>query len=106
MKKLVLLLALAAMASPGWAETLQEQVDKGGTVTLSGPVTLTDTLKITKDVTLDGGGFTLSGDNKVRVIEITGGKVTIKNLTITGGYVEKDTGGGIYMMLNKKPRLR
>ena len=98
MKKFVLfLLALVALASPGWAETLQEQVNKGGTVTLTGPVTLTDTLKITKDVILDGGGFTLSGDNKVRVIEITGGKVTIKNLTITGGYVENDTGGGILL---------
>ncbi|MEO7323282.1 MAG: Ig-like domain-containing protein [Dokdonella sp.] len=38
-----------------------------------------------------GGGFTLNGNNLTRVLDVTGGKVAISNLTISNGFV---TGSG------------
>jgi hypothetical protein len=44
-------------------------------------------------LTIEGGGFTLSGANRARVLRIDGGTVAINNLTITNGLVSGNGGG-------------
>ncbi len=56
---------------------------------------VTENIKINKSLTLNLGGFTLSGDGKKTVVSISGKDkdmdVTVKNGTVTGG---KSTSGG------------
>ena len=56
---------------------------------------VTENIKINKSLTLDLGGFTLSGDGKKTVVSISGKDkdmaVTVKNGTVTGGH---ETNGG------------
>ena len=40
---------------------------------------------ITGDLTLDGGGHTLSGDRRFRILEAVGARLVIRNLTLTQG---------------------
>ena len=62
-----------------------------------------DTIALTRDITLDGGlpkitsvitiegeGYTISGDNRYRIFYNDGGALTIKDLTMTKGYVEAE----------------
>lgn len=57
---------------------------------------VTENIKINKSLTLDLGGFTLSGDGKKTVVSISGKDkdmdVTVKNGTVTGGHATN--GGG------------
>ena len=57
---------------------------------------VTENIKIQKSLTLDLGGFTLSGDGTKTVVSISGKDkdmaVTVKNGTVTGGY--EINGGG------------
>jgi len=46
---------------------------------------------ITGTVTIEGGGHTISGDGKFRIFTVSGGNLTVNNLTLTNGY---STGGG------------
>ena len=48
---------------------------------------VTENIKINKSLTLDLGGFTLSGNTNAAVVTISGDKpqVTVKNGTVTGG---------------------
>ena len=85
-------------------KALQEQLNEGGTVTLTNDVTATSidmTLTVTKAVTLDLNGHTIDANGKFRVIEIrSGGHLTLTNSvegtgTITGGSASE--GGGVYV---------
>ncbi len=63
----------------------------GETITFAGDftITLTDTLVISEDLTIDGGGhaITVSGNNAVRVFRVTGNSlVTLDTLTVTHGF--------------------
>ena len=61
------------------------------TITLTRDITLDGGLpKITSDITIEGNGYTISGDNRYRVFYNDGGALTIKDLTMTKGYVEGD----------------
>ena len=61
------------------------------TITLSQDITLDGRLpKITSDITIEGNGFTISGNNRYRIFYNNGGALTINNLTMTKGYVEGD----------------
>ncbi|HTB80040.1 MAG TPA: Ig-like domain-containing protein [Opitutaceae bacterium] len=67
-------------------------------ITITGNITFasnTDTIAINvtdgHTMNIVGGGFTLSGNNLARVIDVTAGNVTINNLIITNGFV---TGSG------------
>lgn len=72
----------------------------GGTVTFtcSGTITLSATIVISTDTTLDGSGqaVTISGNNVVRVFTVQPGvTLTLKRLTVANG-LGKINGGGIY----------
>ena len=59
------------------------------TITLTTDITLDDGLpKITSDITIEGNGYTISGDNRWRMFYNDGGALTIKDLTMTKGRVE------------------
>ena len=85
-------------------DLLQEQLDAGGTVTLTSDVTAIDadaTLTVTNAVTLDLNGHTIDAAGLFRVIQILeGGNLTLTNSVpssgaITGGTA--DFGGGVYV---------
>ena len=59
------------------------------TIILSQDITLDDSLpKITSDITIEGNGYTISGNNRYRIFYNEGGALTIKDLTMTKGDVE------------------
>ncbi len=70
-------------------------------ITFAEDITLTEALPpITGTITIEGGGHTISGDSKHRIFEVRGGRLTIKNLTLTKGRVKDpkdihDGGGAI-----------
>ena len=51
---------------------------------------------ITSEVTIDGKGNIISGDNRFRIFEIAGGSAVIKNLTLIKGSRLGANGGAIY----------
>ncbi|HIE56922.1 MAG TPA: hypothetical protein EYP88_01640, partial [Anaerolineales bacterium] len=67
------------------------------TIILAADITLTGALpQITSEITIEGRGFTLDGNNSCRVLDITSvGNLTINNVTIANGSVTGG-GGGIY----------
>jgi hypothetical protein len=85
--------------------TLREAIanaNAGDTITFasSGTITLTSQLTIDKDLTIDGSGknITISGNNAVRVFEVSAGTVTFESLTIANGKTTgiAGAGGGIW----------
>ncbi len=68
--------------------------DGADTIHLSGDVTLAAELpQITSDITIAGGGYTISGDNSFRIFYIADGALTMNQLTLTNGTA--DEGGAI-----------
>ena len=64
------------------------------TIHLSGDVTLAAELpQITSDITIEGGGFTISGDNRFRIFFVADGTLAINELILTNG--SADEGGAI-----------
>lgn len=65
------------------------------TIHLSGDVALAAALpQINSDITIEGGGYSISGNSEFRIFEVSGSRLTIKQLTVTGGYAE--SGGAIF----------
>ncbi len=61
------------------------------TIILSQDITLRAELPaITSKITIEGNGYTISGNNRYRIFYNDGGTLTIKDLTMTNGYVEGD----------------
>ena len=61
------------------------------TITLTRDITLDGGLpKITSDITIEGEGYTISGDNRWQIFYNEGGALTINDLTMTKGRVEVD----------------
>ena len=52
---------------------------------------------ITSEITIEGNGYTISGDDKFGIIEVDGGALTISNLTLTQGNGSK---GGALLLRN------
>ena len=50
--------------------------------------------RINSHITIEGKGYTISGDNKYRVFRVDGGKLTINDLTLSDGFT-KELGGAI-----------
>ena len=65
------------------------------TIALTENITLSATLSIESNVTINGAGFFLSGNDSVRVIDLTG-DLTLNNITIQNGRAPSgEVGGGI-----------
>ncbi|MGB8170291.1 MAG: Ig-like domain-containing protein, partial [Chthoniobacteraceae bacterium] len=71
------------------------------TITITGPITFASAadaiaINVTDGQTMSivGGGFTLSGGNYTRVLDVQGGSVAIDNLTITNGKLSGTGGSG------------
>jgi len=61
---------------------------------------LTEKLQpITSHITIEGNGYTISGDNRYRIFDVDGGMLTVKNLTMTSGR-SSDGGGAIRLQNN------
>ena len=59
------------------------------TIILTQDITLRDELpKITSAIIIEGSGYTISGDHRWRIFYNDGGALTIKDLTMTKGYVD------------------
>ena len=62
---------------------------------------LTDKLQpITSHITIEGNGYTISGDNRFRIFDVDGGMLTIKNLTVEKGRAPTGSGGGAIRLQN------
>ena len=58
-------------------------------ITIAEDITLTEPLPpITGTITIEGGGHTISGDEKFPIFVVRGGRLTVNNLTLTEGYFE------------------
>ncbi len=58
-------------------------------IAIAEDITLTEPLPpITGTITIEGGGHTISGDQQFRIFDVIGGRLTIKNLTLTKGFAE------------------
>ena len=80
--------------------TLRAAMVGGGLVTFAcdGTIALASQLTIDTETTLDATGHsvTLSGGGTTRVLQVqSGGKLTLKRLTISDGYVSMGFGGGL-----------
>lgn len=102
MKKLILAGAMAlaiAFAAPAMADdasglqTLVDNATAGSTITLDKNYTLTDAVNITKNITINGAGYTVTGVNNSHVFNITAdaNDVALNNVVITAS----GTGYGI-----------
>ena len=61
------------------------------TIILTQDITLGSELPaITSKITIEGNGYTISGNNRYRMFYNDGGALTIKDLTMTKGYVEAE----------------
>ena len=50
---------------------------------------------ITSDITIQGNGHTISGDNKFRIFDVDRGHLTVKSLTLMDGNAPSGSGGAI-----------
>ncbi|MDE2749638.1 MAG: SH3 domain-containing protein [Chloroflexota bacterium] len=65
------------------------------TITLSQDITLSSRLpEITSGLTIEGNGFSISGDGKFRIFDVRGGRLTLNNLTVRDGWVGQNVQGG------------
>ena len=66
------------------------------TITLTNDITLNLTLPfITSDITIDGGGYIISGDDIGRIFNHTSGHLVVQNATLTKGNAGTGNGGAI-----------
>ena len=65
-------------------------------ITITEDITLNEALPpIRGTITIEGGGHTISGDGKYRIFDVgSGGRLTLKELTLTEGYLN-GSGGAI-----------
>ena len=64
---------------------LEKAVKAGGNVTLGGNINLAKDIAISNaNFVLDGNGYTITGNSTFGLFDITGGSVTVKNVTFDG----------------------
>ncbi len=65
-------------------------------ITITEDITLTEALPtITGTITIEGGGHTISGDDKYPIFNVERGNLTINDLRLTNGNGEGNSGGSI-----------
>ena len=57
-------------------------------------------VKINKPLTVNGNGYTISGNNTVSIMNIKGNGVILNNVTFVDGYFKGKSGGAIYSVGN------
>ena len=68
-------------------------------ITLTENITLSEPLPpISGTITIEGGGHTISGDGQFRIFDVNGGRLTVKNLTLTEGKAPDAQNGGAIRM--------
>ena len=87
---LLLLSALPAQATDNFnslvAQIRAANSSGSGAITLRGDITLASALPaITGELTIDGAGHTISGGGEYRIFQVYGGKLVMRNLTLTKG---------------------
>ena len=71
--------------------------DDADTITLREDITLIAPLPpISSEITINGNGHTIDGDNRFRIFEVVGGNVVLKNLTLRNGSSPGEDGGAIH----------
>ena len=106
--RLLLAAALLALAFASRPTTAADDFDSlragiaaanGGssaTVTLTSDINLAAPLPaITGRVTIEGGGYSISGDDKYRIFDVNGGALTLANVTLNEGNAGEGSGGAI-----------
>lgn len=74
--------------------------DGADIISLSDDITLRAELpQITTEITIEGNGFTISGNNRFRIFVVNGGTLTVNNLAMTKGNGD-DWGGAIVNVNN------
>lgn len=65
--------------------------DGADLITLSADITLTGELpRVLSDLTIDGAGFSISGDEQFRIFYVDGGALTLQNIHLTGGLAHNE----------------
>lgn len=73
----------------------------GGTIRLSASIILTAPLPpITGETIIEGDGHSISGGGRYRIFDVSGARLTIKNLTVTDGRAPQQKDGGAILMRN------
>ena len=97
----VILLTLFVWGPVTWVEAADnfaelfaavQAANSGGTgaISLNGDIVLTAPLPpITGAITIEGNGNAISGDHKFRIFDVSGGRLTVNNLTLTRGSAER-----------------
>ena len=52
---------------------------------------------IVSNITIEGGGYTISGDDKYRILHVSSGRVVVNNLALTRGYAHRGEGGALFV---------
>ena len=66
----------------------------GGTITLTGNITLSSLLPaINESVTIEGQNYSLSGNNTYQILTVTGGQLSVVNASLIDGKAQGATGG-------------
>ena len=78
---------LTAVNEQGTFAELQDLIDKNNIVDLSKDYVMQNniSIKISKDITINGNGHTIDGNKKGTIFEITQGKVVLNNLILNKG---------------------
>ena len=70
--------------------------DGADTIYLVRDLTLSSALpRITSDITIEGNGYTISGENLFRIFHLVGGTLTINDVILTKGSAPDERGGAI-----------
>ena len=114
--RLIMLIAIAALyAGPGPPAlasvcTLADHIRSANTntavgfcpagtshdvITIADDITLTKPLPpITGTITIEGGGHTISGDGQFRIFDVSGGNLTVKNVTLAKAKADFSSASG------------
>ena len=106
----LLLLALLLCGPAPWASAAENYAELSAaiqaanssgsnSVTLGSDIVLSAPLPpVTGRLTIYGNGHAISGDDRFRIFEVSGGALTIRNLTLWNGRAVNQKGGAIAMM--------
>ena len=52
---------------------------------------------IASNITIEGGGYTISGDDKYRILHVSSGRVVVNNVALTRGNAHRGEGGALFV---------